>query len=87
MNINNENTLEEYIPMIQKGLLKNRSLPHHPWYLERHPADQSRQKNSIVNQTTITISICNRMYDAFASYVSMVANTLRTRQANTMQNL
>ena len=70
----------------QNGDRRNRKRPIVPWYRERHPTDQIRAQNSTVNQTTITNSILINITDARSSYSSIVANTDRTKQPNTIKN-
>lgn len=49
------------LPMIQNGLLRNFRRPTPPWYLERHPDDQSlhcsreERRNEIVNNDFICV--------------------------------
>ena len=46
-----------FSPRIQKAFRINLSRPFHVWYLDRQPALQTRSDNSILSQTTITISL------------------------------
>ncbi len=51
-------------PIMQKGLFMNLSLPMMPWYLERHPEDQSlgkkegKIKTSFKNKSVIVFLSC-----------------------------